>query len=281
MRKKEPRRFTFEKVQSKSRWKGFVLGFVAFVLVFGIAAGAYLYTRTDLLGSDQLMGLFEKQTDDADALHGSGKSATILLMSISSAETLETEKKEIYFLVLARADTKEGQIRFCPLPVKDSYLDCYEAGGEPEIVAALEKEYKIKIDRYVSSNENTFALAINYLGGLQYTVPQNVTYRTKDLTLIITSGYQTIKGETLLKYLKYYKETDLPMQGELFCKMIENFLTKDNLENAMPLYKGLMQNMADTTDISYVDTADNLNDLRVIAENLGNNAVTVASVEAL
>lgn len=281
MKEKEPRRFTFEKVSRKSKWKGIVLGFAAFILVFGVAAGAYLYTKTDFVGKEKIMAFFDRATDKETSESGAAKEATILFMSISSEDTLESGKKEIYFMVLAHADTKQKQIRFCPLKVKDSYLKSYEQGGESEIVTALEKEYDIKIDRYVSSNENTFALAINYMGGLQYTVSEAVTYRTPDLTLILTPGYQTLKGENLLKYLKYFKDTDLSKQGELFCRMTENYLTEKNMEKAMQLFKGVLSNLADNTDVSYVDMADNLDSVEVFVNNPGANTQTVASVDEL
>ena len=281
MKEKEPRRFTFEKVKRKGRLKGIILGFVAFVLVFGTAAGAYLYTKTDFINKEKILSFFDK-SGDRDSLSGvEGKSANILFISISSGETIETGEKEIYFMVLAHADTKQGKIKFCPLPVKNSYLQYFELGGVSEICTALEEEYNIKIDRYVSSNENTFALAINYMGGLQYTVSENVTYRTPDLTLILTPGYQTLKGENLLKYLKYFKEKDLSMQGELFCKMVENYLTEKNMENAMQLFKGVMSNLADNTNVSYVDAADNLDSIEVFVKNVGANTQTVSTVDEL
>ena len=281
MKKKEPRRFTFEKVKRKGRWKGIVFGFVAFVLIFGIAAGAYLYTKTDFIGKDKIMSFFDvsaKRDEDSPTI---GETANILLMSISSFDTIESGTKEIYFLVLAHADTGSKEISFCPLEVKSSYIESFEQGGESEIVTELEKEYKIKIDRYVSSDENTFALAINYMGGLQYTVEENVTYRTPDLTLILTPGYQTLKGENLLKYLKYFKEKDLKSQGDLFCKMVENYLTEKNMEDAMTIFKGVLTNLAANTDISYVDTADNLDNIEIFVNNPGANTRTVGSVDEL
>lgn len=281
MKEKEPRRFTFEKVSRKGRWKGVVLGFIAFVLVFGTAAGVYLYSKTDLINKAEIMAIFDKSDGKENSLQGEGGSANILFLSISSKETIESGEKEIYFMVLAHADTQQKVIKFCPLQVKNTYLQYFEQGGVSEIVSALEKEYNIEIDRYVSSDENTFALAINYMGGLQYTVSENVTYRTPDLTLILTPGYQTLKGENLLKYLKYFKEKDISMQGELFCRMVENYLTEKNMEKAMQKFKGLMNNLADNTDISYVDAANNLDNIDVFVKNLGANTQTVSSVDEL
>ncbi len=281
MKEKEPRRFTFEKVSRKGKMKSIVLGFIAFVLIFGTAAGAYLYSKTDIIDKEKIMAIFDKSNEKNTLSQGGGKSANILFISISSTDTLESGEKEIYFMVLAHADTSSKIIKFCPLQINNSYLKFYEQGGVSEIVSALEEEYKIKIDRYVASDENTFALAINYMGGLPYTVNENVTYRTADLTLILTPGYQTLKGENLLKYLKYYKEKDLSMQGEIFCKMVENYLTEKNMEDAMKIFKGVLTNLADNTDVSYVDTANNLDSIDVFVKNPGANTQVVSSVDEL
>ena len=71
------------------------------------------------------------------------------------------------------------------------------------------------------------------------------------------------------------------MQGEIFCKMVENYLTEKNMENAMQLFKGVMTNLADNTDISYVDAADNLDSIEVFVKNAGANTQTVESVGEL
>ena len=281
MKEKEPRRFTFEKVNKRSKWKGIILGFITFILVFGIAAGAYLYTRTDFFGKEKLMAFFDRNHEKNNSAADEAKEATILFMSISSEKTEESGAREIYFLVLAHADTGGKTINFCPLQVKDSYVKSFEDGGESEIVDEVEKEYGVNIDRYVSSNENTFALAINYMGGLQYNVEENVTYRTADLTLILTPGQQTLKGENLLKYLKYFKEKDLSMQGELFCAMTNNYLTEKNTEKATQVFKGVLANLADNTDISYVDMADNLDSLKIFASDPEASFRTVSSVNEL
>lgn len=281
MSKKDERLFNPVRVQKKGRWKFILLGFVAFILVFGSGTLVYLSSKVDSFNLDRIMSVFEKDSQDEASLSGNTGNAAILFMSISSTETAETGKKEIYFLVLAKANAADGDLKICPIQVKDSYIDSYEAGGENEVLNAVSKDYGIKIDRFVSSNENTFALAINYMGGVEYTVPERIEYRTEDLTLILTPGRQTIKGESLLKYLKYFKEADLSGQADLFCAMADNFITAENMEDPMTIYKGVLGELSGNSNISFVDTADNLDTIEIIAQKEGAKAVAVTSVNEL
>ncbi|MBQ8783677.1 MAG: LCP family protein [Clostridia bacterium] len=281
MSKKDERLFNPVRVQKKGRWKYIILGFVAFILVFGSGTLVYLSSKVDSFNLDKIMSVFEKDSQDEGSLSGNTGDATILFMSISSTKTAETGEKEIYFMVLAKADASDAEVKICPIQVKNSYLKSYEAGGENEVMNAVSADYGIEIDRYVSSNENTFALAINYMDGVEYTVPERIEYRTEDLTLILTPGKQTIRGESLLKYLKYFKEAGLSGQADLFCAMAENYITPENMEDPMKIYKGVLGELSGNSNISFVDTADNLDVIELIAQKEGAKAVAVSSVEEL
>lgn len=280
MNKKDNRLFNPVRVQRKGRWKYIILGFVAFIIVFGSGTLVYLSSKVDSFNIDRIMTVFEKDSQGSFSVASDAQDATILFMSISSTKTIETGKKEIYFMVLVKADVSASQLKICPIEVKDSYLQIYETGGETEVMNAVSKDYGIAVDRYVSSNENTFALAINYMDGVEYLVPDRVEYRTEDLTLILTPGNQTIRGESLLKYLKYFKETDLSGQADLFCAMAENYITPENMEDPMKIYKGVLGELSGNSNISFVDTADNLDIIESIAEK-ENKAVAVSSVADL
>ncbi len=75
--------------------------------------------------------------------------------------------------------------------------------GDAEFVAAVEATFGSKIDGYISSDETDFRTMINYFGGIEITVPEQVEYRNEGLTLILVKGKQTLKGDSLFKYLCY------------------------------------------------------------------------------
>lgn len=281
MSKKDNQLFNPVRVRKKGSLKWLILGFVVFSVIFGAVTFFYLSAKIDNFGMNNVLSLFEKDSNESTLSSESEGSATFLLMSVSSTATQETGEREIYFLTLAHADMKSGMIKFCPIPVQGDYIDSYKKGAEEEVVIAVEKKHGIKIDRYISSSENTFALAINYMDGLEYNVPERVEYRTKDLILILTPGKQTIKGESLVKYLKFLKETNPSKQGEIFSTMVNLYITPENMENALALYKGVLGELSANSNISYVDVADNLKNIEFFAKKSGEKTKTVNSVEEL
>lgn len=283
MNKKETRLFNPVRVRRTSKLKNFLIAFTAFILVFSIAGGLYIY-KNGTSGVDNIIkkagSIFESdETEQAAPETYKNVSANFLIMSISSAVTQETGNKEIYFIAIAHADAEKGKIKILPIAAKPSYIYIYNEGGAEAVTKEVAKEYNIKIDKYIASNENTFALAVNYMGGLEYDVPERVEYRTADLTLILTPGKQTIKGEVLLKYIKYLKSFGLPKQSEILCLMMNEYFTPGNFENAMQIYKGLITNISGESNISFVETADNLKYIKTITDNKNVKAVTVSSVE--
>lgn len=283
MKQKETKLFNPVRVRRTGRFKGFLTGFIAFILAFAIAGGFYIY-KNGTSGASSLIkkagGIFESDNTDNDKPQ-TYKNVTenFLVMSISSAVTQETGEKEIYFIAIAHADAGTGQIKFCPIIPKKSYVDLYESGGPDAVTKAVAAEYKIKMDKYIASNENTFAIAVNYMGGLEYNVPERIEYRTPDLTLILTPGRQTIKGEVLVKYFKYFKNIGLSKQGDLLCLMIDQYFTYGNFETAMSIYKGVLSGLSGNSNISFVEAADNLKYVKTVIENQKVKALTVSSVE--
>ena len=75
--------------------------------------------------------------------------------------------------------------------------------GNEEFTAAVEATFGSVIDGFICSDESGFRTMINYLGGVEVTVPEQIEYRNEGLTLILTKGKQTLKGDSLFKYLCY------------------------------------------------------------------------------
>lgn len=132
-------------------------------------------------------------------------------------------------------------------------------GGAGKLVSAVEQKEGVKINKYVGSDAETFALAINYMDGLEYTVDKRIEYRNNNYTLILTKGSQTIKGETLIKYFRYCKTlgTDgMRTQGKLICAMLDSYITDENVENGSKIYQKLLANLDSNSDISFFEAAE-------------------------
>ena len=184
----------------------------------------------------------------------------------------DREISEIYFLAMVDANMNKQIFEVHPLaPDNPDYIKALSSGGEKELVSVVEKTEKIKIDKYIASNADTFALAINSMGGLEYTVAERIEYRADDYTLILTKGDQTIKGETLLKYFRYCKtlggQTGLQQQGEILCRMFDNYVTAENVEKGDKIYEKVLSKLNSKSDISYIEASRAIHKLKIFCNS--------------
>ncbi|MDD6275841.1 MAG: LCP family protein [Clostridia bacterium] len=238
----------------------FVTAFVIFALVFGGISALVVIRNNEITPQ----GFFskdktEKTESGSDGTKLSG-SANIMIYSADS------ETNELFFLAVIKADMSEQTFKVYPIDTDgtyngSSYSDILSKSGAKTLVNAVAANRSIQIDKYIASNSETFALAINYMGGLEYNVTNRIEYRSDNFTLILTQGKQTIKGETLIKYFRYCKTlgiTGLKTQGELICAMLDNYINSDNVENGMDIYRKVLSKLETASDISYIEAANTM-----------------------
>lgn len=192
----------------------------------------------------------------------------------------DREKEEFYFMAMVDADIGQNRISVHPFTADNpEYVRALSTGGHKALIAEVEKAEGVKIDKYVASDTDTFALAINYMGGLKYTVAERIEYRTDDYTLILTKGNQTIKGETLLKYFRYCKtlgeEQGLKQQGDLICKMLDEYITTENVEKGDTIYEKVLSKINSQSDISHIEASKTWNLLKFYCESGKRQPATV------
>lgn len=250
--------FKTEKETKHSNLIRFIVAFVLFALVFGGISALVIIRNNEITSQD----IFSKdKTEKTDRVPNETKltgSANILLYSADS------ETGELFFLAVVKADMNEQTFKVYPMDTNadyngSSYAEILAKNDAKTLVNAVAANNNIRIDKYIASNAETFALAINYMGGLAYTVDNRIEYRSNDFTLILTQGKQTIKGETLIKYFRYCKTlgtTGLKIQGELIGAMLDNYITAENVENGMEIYRKVLSKLETASDISYIEAAN-------------------------
>ncbi len=266
----------------------FLYAFLAFALVFGSISAVVILKHNDIsledIFSDKTIAVTDSDstdtTDTVDLNKELSGQANILLYCA------ESDASAIHFLIMVDADMDDRTFRVHPLGTENpEYLKALSTGGYKELIAAVEKHEGVEIDKYVASNPDTFALAINYMGGLEYTVDERVEYRTDDYTLILTQGDQTIKGETLLKFFKYCKTlgTDgMRRQGQIVCAMIDNFITAENVEKGITIYQKVLSKINSASDVSYVEMSSALQMLKLLcASDERQPATVILSLESI
>ncbi len=124
-----------------------------------------------------------------------------------------SEKRDnLHFAWLVKIKMPERKATVCTLPPEtlinyngtvSSMENVLSKTGNEEFAQAVEATFGSEIDGYICSDEGKFRSMINYFGGVEITVPEQVEYRNEGLTLILVKGKQTLKGDSLFKYLCY------------------------------------------------------------------------------
>lgn len=122
------------------------------------------------------------------------------------------DRSKLHFAWLVNIKMPERKATVCTIPPEtlvnykgsvSSMENVLSKTGNEEFTAAVEATFGSRIDGYICSDETSFRTMINYLGGIEVTVPEQVEYRNEGLTLILVKGKQTLKGDSLYKYLCY------------------------------------------------------------------------------
>lgn len=140
--------------------------------------------------------------------------------------------------------------------------------GNAKLVSALENEYEIKIDGYIGSDDEGFKSMINYFGGVSITVPEQIEYRSDDLTLILVKGKQSMKGDTMLKYIRYLDtlgERGMNYQASVMIQIFESVFRPSLISKAERVYSNISNSLE--TNISIVDFSSMRETINAMAEN--------------
>ena len=280
-------KFKTSKQDKRGDLMRFFLAFLAFALVFGSISAVVILKHNEL----SLKSIFSKETtteigdettaDDQPVSPVKLSGKTNFLIYCSS-----NDFAEMYFIHIVEADMDNCIIKDRPLNPDGkttdgkTYVQLLKESGAGKLVSAIEEKEGVKISKYVGSNAETFALAINYMDGLEYTVDERIEYRNSAYTLILTKGNQTIKGETLIKYFRYCKTLGVDgmrTQGKLICAMLDSYINDNNVDKGTRIYQRLLSNLDSNSDISYFEAAEAMPTVKAFcdSENRQNSTIII------
>ena len=130
----------------------------------------------------------------------------------------------------------------------------YQEDGVKQLSRAVEALSGVHIDRYIASDDNTFKRAINGMGPVVFTFPEQVSYRGADFALVLIEGEQKMRGDDLLKYMRYcgaLGDEGLDMQSRAIGEMFSQYINEKNMDKRDNLYSMLIGAL--TSDISVMD----------------------------
>lgn len=280
-------KFKTSKQDKRGDLMRFFLAFLAFALVFGSISAVVILKHNEL----SLKSIFSKETTTEGGNETTADDQPVSPVKLSGKTNFliycsSNDFSEMYFIHIIEADMDNCIIKDRPLNPDGkttdgkTYVQLLKESGAGKLVSAIEEKEGVKISKYVGSNAETFALAINYMDGLEYTVDERIEYRNSAYTLILTKGNQTIKGETLIKYFRYCKTLGVDgmrTQGKLVCAMLDSYINDNNVDKGTRIYQRLLSNLDSNSDISYFEAAEAMPTVKAFcdSENRQNSTIII------
>lgn len=280
-------KFKTSKQDKRGDLMRFFLAFLAFALVFGSISAVVILKHNEL----SLKSIFSKETTTEGGNETTADDQPVSPVKLSGKTNFliycsSNDFSEMYFIHIIEADMDNCVIKDRPLNPDSkttdgkTYVQLLKESGAGKLVSAIEEKEGVKISKYVGSNAETFALAINYMDGLEYTVDERIEYRNSAYTLILTKGNQTIKGETLIKYFRYCKTLGVDgmrTQGKLVCAMLDSYINDNNVDKGTRIYQRLLSNLDSNSDISYFEAAEAMPTVKAFcdSENRQNSTIII------
>lgn len=259
MAKRKGMKFRTTQEKKTKQFRLFLLGFIGFLLVFALISVAYMFKSHHLSMNDLFPEREAESTDEStdEALAPLSGKAIFMFACVSD------DKDDLYLVAAVNADLDSGEVRVCAFDPnttadvsgnKNTLKGHYKTGGSRELKNAVDALCGFTADKYAVSTANQFKNAINVLSGAQISVPERVSYKTKELSVSLMPGNQTVKGETLLKYFRYFLTPSgggAQKQSELLCVLFSQYINKTYLASGRNYFSQIIDSL--DTDISIVD----------------------------
>ena len=184
--------------------------------------------------------------------------------------------------MLVRMIADERQITVMPLPsdtyanvggTEDTIYEFYRLGATAEAVEAVEAATGVEIDYYLKLNNESFGVAVDVFGGVDFRIPYNLEYSNPD------TGEETIfrEGETYLDSRDMRKVITYPLytSGEEYRAKMVGVAVSDLLNrnvsagfsNYVDDYFSTIINSTVETNFTAYDYEEQSDVIKYIAEN--------------
>lgn len=222
-----------------------------------------------------------------DTETGSAGQENVIKASVSDSDRLyflwvaSKDRSEMRFIWLVRAQMPEARFSICTVNPEAiltmggkgvTFEDIYAKSGEKELVAAMEAYSGLEIDKYIGATDENFKALVNYLGGVQINVPEQIEYKSEEFNTILVKGMQNMKGDTLFRYMRYLGVTEYEgprSQSKVFGDFLENLFSEKYVEKRSNIFSKISNSM--TTNISIVDFSSHDIDVKALMESgIGN-----------
>ncbi|MBQ2846658.1 MAG: LCP family protein [Clostridia bacterium] len=187
----------------------------------------------------------------------------------------DSETKQLCFAWLVNFRLPETAVSVCALSPEMLLSDSGETlasvlkkSGENEAVRRLEQLVGYPIDGYIGADDEDFRAMINYFGGMDITVPEQIEYRGDEFTVILVKGKQNLKADSLYKYLRYLGtlgSRGKKLQSAALFEMFDRVFRPENLEKRSRYFSKLSNTLK--TNLSIVDFSAAEEGIKVFMQN--------------
>lgn len=276
--------FMTEKQSAKVKTKKFITVFAvgaAVVLALSLAA---ILGKNDFNIRAAIGGDAETKADrQENAVKASASdSDKIYFLWVASKD-----RSEMRFIWLVRVQMPEARFSICTVNPESiltiggkgvTFEDIYAKSGEKELVAAMKAYSGLEIDKYIGASDENFKALVNYLGGVQINVPEQIEYKSEEFNTILVRGMQNMKGDTLFRYLRYLGVTEYEgprSQSKIFGDFLKNLFSEKYVEKRSSIFSKISNSMI--TNISIVDFSSHDADVKALMES-GIESIDIVSV---
>lgn len=189
----------------------------------------------------------------------------------------DDSESELRFAWLVNFTMPERRTRVCVLDPdrrigaegeQQSIKQIFRQKGIKALTECMESEFGLNIDGYIGSDDESFKSMVNYLGGIDITVPEQVNYKSGELTVILVKGKQNLKGDTLFKYMRYLGtlgEKGREMQAAVLNEMLDYVFRPSNINRCDSIFSRMSNTLE--TDLTIVDFSSAEEGIKILAEN--------------
>lgn len=247
--------FKTERQMRRQKIYRFLIAAVCTVVVFSVFALVYMIVG-DLSGvseeevSESVTG-YTAEVKDQEGIKN------LMLYCTSN------DKSSMRFLTVVQINFYDDSYTICSFSPNEmvkvngvfaSFFEHYKTGGAKQLQLAIETLNSIAIDKYIGATDKGFKSAINSMGPLVMNFEEQINYRSEDFAVVFIKGEQKVRGDDLLKYLRYcgaLGDEGLLMQSAAIGEMFSQYINEKTVAKCDNLYSSLINVL--TSDISVLD----------------------------
>lgn len=246
--------------------KYFILSFSVFIVVLAVCSVLIFMSSLDFDINNLIEGSSTTTTVPANEEEKTEYSVNNLTGKSNILFIVEAEEQGIDFLfsVATDFDAKTMKITYFNGDENINYNNkllkissIYNEGHEVAVKDALNKNFGIVTDKYMTFTQGQFKSVLSLFDGFTVNVLENVSYKSYSFNLSLEKGTQALSSDMTFNYLLI---SDDATRQSILCDIINGVLTPDYADRSQKLFTEVVNSCE--TDISVIDYSNKADTLK-------------------